>query len=44
MIIREVLKNARCDLSAAGFEEVDAEHLLVHLLGISRMDLHNTAI
>mgnify|MGYP001589368488 FL=1 len=42
MIVREVLKNARRDLRVAGFEEVDAEHLLAHLLDISRMDLHNT--
>jgi release factor glutamine methyltransferase len=42
MIVREVLKKAKRDLRAAGFEEVDAEHLLAHLLGISRMDLHNT--
>lgn len=42
MVVREVLKKARRDLRAAGFEEVDAEHLLAHLLGITRMDLHNT--
>ena len=42
MIVREALKSARHDLGAAGFEEVDAEHLLAHLLGISRMDLHNS--
>jgi len=42
MNIREVLKKARNDLRAAGFEEVDAEHLMAHLLGISRMDLHNS--
>src|SRR5450830_252965 len=42
MIVREVLKNAKRDLRAANYEEVDAEHLLAHLLGISRMDLHNS--
>jgi release factor glutamine methyltransferase len=42
MIVREVLKKAKRDLLTAGFEEVDAEHLLAHLLGISRMDLHNS--
>jgi release factor glutamine methyltransferase len=42
MVVRDVLKKAKRDLSAAGFEEVDAEHLLAHLLDISRMDLHNS--
>jgi release factor glutamine methyltransferase len=42
MIVREVLRSAKHDLRVAGHEEVDAEHLLAHLLGISRMDLHNS--
>ncbi|MEI6811856.1 MAG: peptide chain release factor N(5)-glutamine methyltransferase [Actinomycetes bacterium] len=41
MIVRDVLKPAKKELASAGFEEVDAEHLLAHLLGLSRMDLHN---
>lgn len=41
MIVRDVLKPAKKDLRAAGYEEIDAEHLLAHLLGLSRMDLHN---
>jgi release factor glutamine methyltransferase len=39
--VRDVLTPAKKDLRTAGFEEVDAEHLLAHLLGISRMDLHH---
>ncbi len=39
--VREVLTPAKKELRNAGFEEVDAEHLLAHLLGISRMDLHH---
>jgi release factor glutamine methyltransferase len=42
MIVREFLKNAKRDLRAANLEEVDAEHLLAHLLGLSRMELHNS--
>lgn len=44
MIVREVLKRAKHDLRVAGYEEVDAEHLLAHLLGMSRMDLHNSVL
>lgn len=44
MIVREVLKSAKHDLRVAGYEEVDAEHLLAHLLGMSRMDLHNSVL
>ena len=42
MIVREVIRSAKRDLGAAGFEEIDAEYLLAHLLGLSRMDLHNS--
>ncbi|HEX7404739.1 MAG TPA: peptide chain release factor N(5)-glutamine methyltransferase [Candidatus Nanopelagicaceae bacterium] len=42
MIVREALKNAKRALRDSDYEEVDAEHLLAHLLGISRMDLHNS--
>jgi release factor glutamine methyltransferase len=37
----EFLRSGKEQLSAAGYPEVDAEHLLAHVLGISRMDLHN---
>jgi release factor glutamine methyltransferase len=41
LTFKEFLRNGKEQLSAAGFPEVDAEHLLAHVLGISRMELHN---
>ncbi len=41
LTFKEFLRSGKEQLSAAGFPEVDAEHLLAHVLGISRMDLHN---
>jgi release factor glutamine methyltransferase len=41
LTFKEFLRNGKEQLSAAGFPEVDAEHLLAHVLGVSRMDLHN---
>ncbi len=41
LTFKEFLRGGKEQLSAAGFPEVDAEHLLAHVLGISRMDLHN---
>ncbi len=38
---KEFLRSGKDQLTAAGFPEVDAEHLLAHVLGISRMELHN---
>lgn len=38
---KEFLRSGKDQLAAAGFPEVDAEHLLSHAIGISRMDLHN---
>lgn len=38
---KEFLRSGKDQLAAAGFPEVDAEHLLAHSIGISRMDLHN---
>lgn len=38
---KEFLRSGKDQLTAAGFPEVDAEHLLAHAIGISRMDLHN---
>jgi release factor glutamine methyltransferase len=41
LTFKEFLRGGKEQLTAAGFPEVDAEHLLAHVLGISRMDLHN---
>jgi len=41
LTLKEFLRGGKEQLAAAGFPEVDAEHLLAHVLGISRMDLHN---
>lgn len=42
MNFRDDLHRAKREFRNAGFAEVDAEHLLAHVLGISRMDLHNS--
>jgi release factor glutamine methyltransferase len=41
LTFKEFLRDGKEQLTAAGFPEVDAEHLLAHVLGISRMELHN---
>ena len=41
LTFKEFLRGGKEQLAAAGFPEVDAEHLLAHVLGISRMELHN---
>jgi len=41
LTFKEFLRSGKDQLSAAGYPEVDAEHLLAYVLGISRMDLHN---
>lgn len=41
LTFKEFLRGGKDQLAAAGFPEVDAEHLIAYLLGISRMDLHN---
>ncbi len=41
LTFKEFLQSGKEQLARAGFAEVDAEHLLAHTLGISRMDLHN---
>ncbi|PHX69624.1 MAG: protein-(glutamine-N5) methyltransferase, release factor-specific [Actinobacteria bacterium] len=41
LTFKEFLRGGKQQLSAAGFAEVEAEHLLAHTLGITRMDLHN---
>lgn len=41
LTFKEFLRHGKDQLSAAGFPEVEAEILLAHVLGISRMQLHN---
>jgi release factor glutamine methyltransferase len=41
LTFKEFLRGGKEQLSRAGFAEVEAEHLLAHTLGLSRMDLHN---
>ena len=41
LTFKEFLRSGKDQLVAAGYPEVDGEHLLAHVLGISRMDLHN---
>lgn len=41
LTFKEFLREGKDQLVAAGLPEVDAEHLLAHTLGISRMELHN---
>lgn len=40
-MVRDLIRNAKEHLAKAGYNEVDAEILFAHLLGISRMELHN---
>ena len=40
--IKPLLRSAKERLAASDIQEVDAEHLLAYVLGITRMDLHNT--
>ena len=40
--IKQILRSAKERLSAAGINEIDAEHLFAYVMGLSRMDLHNT--
>lgn len=44
MEIRGELQRAKSEFRESGYEEVDAELLLAHTLGITRMDLHNPAV
>ena len=44
MNIKELLRDAKSQLAESGISEVDAEHLLAHVLGLSRMDLHNSVL
>jgi release factor glutamine methyltransferase len=40
--IKPLLRSAKEKLAAADISEIDAEHLFAYVLGISRMDLHNS--
>ena len=44
MDIKALLRDAKSHLAESQISEVDAEHLLAHVLGISRMDLHNPVL
>ena len=44
MNVREILKDAKEQLTLSEIDGVDAEILLAHVLGISRMDLHNPLV
>ena len=44
MNVREILKDAKEQLALSEIDGVDAEILLAHVLGISRMDLHNPVV
>jgi release factor glutamine methyltransferase len=44
MNFKEFLAAGKEQLSTAGIDPVDAEHLMAYVLGISRMDLHNPII
>lgn len=44
MNVREILKDAKEQLCLSDLDEIDAEVLLSHVLGISRMDLHNPLV
>ena len=44
MDFKSELQRAKREFRESGYSEVDAELLLAHLLGITRMELHNTVI
>ena len=44
MDIKSLLRDAKSQLTESGIGEVDAEHLLAHVLGLTRMDLHNPVL
>ena len=44
MEIKSLLRIAKSQLAESQLSEVDAEHLLAHVLGLSRMDLHNPVL
>ena len=44
MEIKAVLRTAKSQLRESGISEVDAEQLMAHVMGLSRMDLHNPVL
>lgn len=42
--IKDLLSDGKALLAQSQIAEVDAEHLLAHILGIGRMDLHNPVL
>ena len=44
MEIKSILRAAKAQLSESNISEVDAEHLLAHVFGLTRMDLHNPVV
>lgn len=44
MEIKAILRAAKAQLAESLISEVDAEHLMAHVLGLSRMDLHNPVL
>ena len=44
MNVREILKDAKEQLALSEIDGIDAEILLAHVLGITRMDLHNPLV
>jgi release factor glutamine methyltransferase len=44
MEIKAILRAAKAQLRESNISEVDAEHLLAHVLGLNRMDLHNPVV
>jgi release factor glutamine methyltransferase len=44
MNVREILKDAKDQLTLSEIDGIDAETLLAHVLGITRMDLHNPLV
>lgn len=44
MKFKEILRDAKSQLAESGIMESDAEHLMGHVLGLSRMDLHNPVL
>ncbi len=40
--IKSLLRSAKEKLAAADISEIDAEHLFAYVLGVTRMDLHNS--
>lgn len=44
MDIKAILKVAKSQLNESGISDVDSEILLSHVLGLSRMDLHNSVL